>query len=249
VSTEPAEPGSSEAVSVVAGFAPPPETASYQAWPPASRPPATGRARWRLLALVAGGVGGSALLAVACAAAVTFGVRSTDNNLSQPTDPPTFPQPTVAPFSGVYPSPTDLCLSADFTRMHPLFPRVSRYGDTETIEPGTGVRVASCDGITGGSAEVEGDFHLEAAAYRDVAAAAREYARGRVARAGAEMAGVGQAAYSYLDTDRGQSVTVRDYNLIITMSWRPATSNAVPDALVSTLASVCRSSLVVLRIG
>jgi hypothetical protein len=189
------------------------------------------------------------LLALGCAAAVTFGVRSTDNNLAQPTDPPTFPQPTVAPFSGVYPTPTDLCLSADFTRMHPLFPRVSRSSDAESVEPGTGVRVAMCDGSTSGSAEVEGDFHLEAAAYRDVVAAANEYVRAQILRAGADMAGFGQAAYAYLDADRGQSVTVRDYNLIITMSWRPATPNAVPDALVSTLANVCRSSLVVLRIG
>ena len=248
MSVDPAEAGASNADPVVDGFAPP-DTANYRAWPPTARPPATGRARWRLLGLIAGGVGGAALLAVACAAALTFAVRSTDQDLSQPNDAPTFPQPTVAPFSGVYPNPSRLCNSADFTRMHPLFPRVSGLNHTETVEKSIGAAVAVCDGTTGGGAGVEGEFHLVAAAYRDVAAAAADYARGKGARAGSELADVGQAAYSYLEADRGQGVTVRDYNLIITMSWRPATRSAVPDALLTTLASVCRSSLVVLRIG
>ena len=155
----------------------------------------------------------------------------------------------MAPFSGVYPNASDLCNSADFTRMHPLFPRVSGLNDTESVDKSIGAAVAVCDGMTSGSAGVEGDFHLVAAVYREVAAAAADYARGKDARAGSELADVGQAAYTYLDADRGRGVTVRDYNLIITMSWRPATPSAVPDALVTTLASVCRSSLVVLRIG
>jgi hypothetical protein len=178
-----------------------------------------------------------------------FAVRSTDTNLSQPTDPPTFPQPTVAPFSGVYPNPTSLCYTADFSRMRPLFPRVNGLQNWESVDKSIGAVVAVCDGITGGSAEAEGEFHLVAAAYRDTASAADDFARGMRARAGSELADVGQAAYTYLDSERGHSVTVRDYNLIVTMSWRPDTATTVPDGLVTTLAQVCRASLVVLRIG
>jgi hypothetical protein len=85
-----------------------------------------------------------------------------------------------------------------------------------------------------------------------VVEATRAFDRARVR--GASDVDVGQGAYTSVDSVRGLVVTARDYNLTISMSWRPddpgaAEHSIVPDKVLLMLADVCRSNLHVLRVG
>ncbi len=236
---------------VVDEFAPPPEAGNYRPWPPTSRAPTTARTRWRLIGLVAGGVAGSVMLAAACAAGLTFAVRSTDPDLSQHTNAATFPAVTVQPFSGVYPVPQDLCRSADFSGLSPLFYKSSGRTSAARTDAVTGAAVSTCQGTTGNE-QVLGEFLLEVSVFRDVAAATKAFDHGRAR--GASNVDLGQGGYTSVDPARGLLVTARDYNLTISMSWRPADPAAaervvVSDKVLLMLADVCRSNLHVLRVG
>jgi hypothetical protein len=236
---------------VVDEFAPPPDAGDYRPWPPASRAPATARARWRLIGLLVGGVAGSLLLAVGCAAGLTYAVRSTDPDLSQPTNAATFPEVTAEPFSGVYPVPQDLCRSADFSGLSALFYLASGTASSARTDAATSATVATCQGTTGNE-QVQGDFLMEVSVFRDVVTATRAFDRGRTRDA--SDIDIGQGGYTSVDPVRGLLVTARDYNVTISMSWRPADPAAseqlfVPEKVLLMLADVCRSSLHVLRVG
>ena len=75
-----------------------------------------------------------------------------------------------------------------------------------------------------GQFEVLGEFLMEVSVFGDVAAATRAFGTGRPR--GAADIDLGQGGYTSVDPVRGLLVTARDYNLTISMSWRPADSAA-----------------------
>ncbi len=238
---------------VVDGFTSPADAASYQAWPPAGRAPATARARWRLLGLITGGVAASLLLAGVCAGGLTFATRVADGDVfaTAPTAPPTFVGQPPLSFSGRYPKPSQLCDSADYTWLRPLFNHVEGKQQTDDKDPVSGALVSTCSGITANRdiPAASGEFLLQVAVFGSALMATDAFDRGHDAYPGGDFTGVGQAAYKFVDPDRGPAITARDYNLVITMYWQPSVPGSLPDGLYTTLANVCRSSLVVLRIG
>jgi hypothetical protein len=150
----------------------------------------------------------------------------------------------------VYLLPGDLCEAADFTNLRPTFDQI---GDLNPHEDSTAgfFQFAQCDGTTGNET-VQGNFSFRASVYADAGVARREFEAARKAAAVhakvADVAGVGSAAYDYVDPAVGPTAEIYDGNLRIRLSWGASDGKAkAPAGTTRALIDVCKSTMMLLR--
>jgi hypothetical protein len=156
------------------------------------------------------------------------------------------------PPGGKYRVPGDLCQEADFTRLRPTFDTLGDLRSDWDASAGF-FTLAQCDG-SAGTPTVQGSFSFQAAVYANADVNRIEFdqnrARTQSRAAIANVAQLGQAAYSYVEPGVGLTVVTYDANLTLKLTWQPSDQKAAtPAGAAGALADACNSTMLLLRIS
>jgi hypothetical protein len=161
--------------------------------------------------------------------------------------------PSAAPATGgKYRVPGDLCQEADFTQLRPTFDTLGDLRSDWDASAGF-YTLAECDG-SAGTPTVQGSFSFQAAVYANADVNRTEFDQNRArtsSRAAiANVAQLGQAAYSYVEPGVGLTVVTYDANLTLKLTWQPSDQKAAtPAGAAGALADACDSTMRLLRIS